>query len=217
MPRKKSNSKVELHPGFWCDCVVDDFVKQTIGNALPESWGGNVTQRYGSAVFVAWVSVVPAELELAQGASKAGSEPGCERQIAFSRLFTLAPDYFVALVRYVRERRAEIAQIASVATALHFEGHNLLYSDDGSLRTDKEVAAVLEGRSDRKLAGLHPSVIGKARRYIADSHKRLGEAQIERFFEAGSGAMTFLWELATRQDLKVRVDAFEDEPSGSAS
>ncbi len=63
MPKPKSNVDFDLHPGIWCGYIVDEFLQKFLKYPIPDSWGGNSTQRYANAVFVAVVSVQPVQLE----------------------------------------------------------------------------------------------------------------------------------------------------------
>ena len=115
MPKPKANEEFDLHPGIWCSYVVDEFLKKR-RRVLPSNWGGNSTQRYANAVFLAVVSIQSSDLEAPKAVIERGSDLPSHlcRQIGFAQLFAKAPDFFVEFIQYGRSRGTDQKRIVMI-------------------------------------------------------------------------------------------------------
>jgi hypothetical protein len=180
MPRPKANIEHHVGTGFSTEDVLNEYVEK---HRLPKAWGGNETQRYVEALFVVRISMSPSGIDVRATFWDAPIHPieDTKIQIRFARLFSSAPDNFIALAFYARQARYAIVEL--VAKELR-ECPNL-----SAPAGDKEIAVFLENKLGKKF---HTSVIGKARRLLYERDRLAKQRAEDRIKAAAAEVLPFL-------------------------
>ena len=207
MARSKANADVRFHAALRLEFLLDEYIGVGLKRALPEGWGPNPSLRRYHASVLARFSKQPDMLTIPQSVFDRQPElhRDLSRQVLFAKLFASAPDYFLAFVGYFRQPEAARSQTEIVAEIMIVEGRRLLELPNGKPRLDKHIAAELEFRKESGLAGLHASVVGKARKLIAEWYDQERQNRISRNLEEALPVLTWL---DARRSLNQDPDSF---------
>jgi len=183
MPRPKSHNDYEdtntLEPGeaLWhCD-LLDEFIKK---NPIPMTWGATAKSRYDWAL---WMVSFAADTSLLDKAYPDDHQLQTYYKTQIFARFAKEPDYFLALLSFTRKKIPAFSQIDKVAALLLEFQDPLPKTRAGELATDKEIANFFGNQPNLKLIGLHPSVIGKARKVLARRSEERAKGQLARSAE----------------------------------
>jgi len=167
MPKPKRNVNYDTRENVWHRDLVEEFIKN---NPIPESWGPNITFRHHHVERCVTAAIDPKKIK--------GGDLNVEdgNGYTFFQLFSKEPDYFLALLNFTRDKVSSFHQIKKVATLLIDQCDQLPRSHDGKLASDYEIAIFCASQPSLGLKVLHPSVVGKARNYLAQQDAARREA-----------------------------------------
>jgi len=176
MPKPKKHTGFHVNLGFWCRDVLDEFIKDY---PLPRVWGGNSMIRYAAACALVEMAVTPEALATPKAYIDINTDLRVEidRHVRFADLFARAPSYFLSLLVFVREKVEDQSQLEKIAMQLRM---NRSLLDHGA--SDKEIARALEEKL--RIFSIHPSMIGKARKLLAERDELGKRRQGERLADA---------------------------------
>jgi hypothetical protein len=186
VPQPKKNDDFRRGHGHWCEDILRDF---TECNPIPKSWGNTLNQRYNAALWLVRLVTDPEQLTTPERYLNGNSDLRnvIDHHVSFANYFSLAPDYFIALLAHVRTSKSAQVQLNCAMKILRELSHS-----DRSLG-NKEIAhrvAVELG-----ISTIDPSVIGKARSKLVKLDDADRAAKEKAYIEAHVAAGEYLREI----------------------
>ena len=185
MARPKANFGTVSYAGLRSEFLLDEYINARPENVLPEAWGPSLSWRRYNAGLLARFCEHPDLLKVPKSVfdKQPDLHSDLSRQVLFAQLFATEPIYFLSFVQYFRDADRRLPQAETVAILLLSEHRALMEPSGETAQTDKEIADTLAKRADLGLAGLHPSVIGKARKLIRNWREKIQDWKSDRYTE----------------------------------